>query len=330
MALNIEYLRTKLLITLLRLISWITDILPAHRDRLHSQNSYNNHTRQRIRIPSRDKHRSIKADLYLPATPNQTLANSQAVLLNWHGSGFIFPALGSDALFCARVACETGVAVLDADYRKAPETPFPGAVEDVEDVLRWAADTTTTMKQPKGAKMIVSGFSSGANLALVAGSAVRKTVFLQEESRQKLAAVLAFYPIVDMTLAPEAKRAPRGGEDSGGSAAPPHIARMFKACYLPDPGTYTDVRASPGLADAVDFPSTVAIVTCDGDKLAPEAMALAEKLKMDNRKKVVGEMVRGVAHGFDKGTEKGSIEWQRREEMYALAVRTIKEVLRDD
>lgn len=319
MALTLEYLRVKLIITLLRLISWVTDILPLRRDRLHSQTAYR-HTRTRLHIPSRDKNRSIKADLYLPATSTENSPSS--VLINWHGSAFIFPALGSDALFCARVACETGAAVLDADYRKAPETPFPGAVEDVEDVLRWA---TRTMAPTT---LAVSGFSAGANLALVAASALQKSILSQREEG-KIDAVLAFYPIVDMTLAPEAKRAPRSSseDDSAGSAAPPHIARMFKACYLPDPGMYADVRASPGLADTEDFPDTVVIVTCDGDKLAPEAMALAERLKLeDKKKKVVSEMVPGVAHGFDKGVEKGTLEWERREEMYALAVSVLRGV----
>lgn len=323
MALDIEYLRVKLIITLLRLISWVTDFLPLRRDRLQSQQ--HKHTRQRVLIPSRDKHRSIKADLYLPS-PNHH-DEIKKVLINWHGSGFIFPGLGSDALFCARVACETGIAVVDADYRKAPETPFPGAVEDVEDVLRWVGDSIATQKT---ARVAVSGFSSGGNLALVAASALRKKNQPNQQKQKEIGAVLAFYPIVDMTLAPEAKRSPRGGDDSKGSAAPPHVARMFKACCLPDPAMYTDLRASPGLADAADFPSTVAIFTCDGDKLAPEAMALAEKLKMiDRERKVVGEMVRGVGHGFDKGTEKGTLEWERREEMYALAVRTLKEVFTD-
>jgi acetyl esterase/lipase len=320
MALDLEYLRVKLIITLLRLVSWITDFLPLRRDRLQSQLTYK-HTRQRVLIPSRDKHRSIKADLYLPPNHHH---DTDKILINWHGSGFIFPALGSDTLFCARVASEIGIAVLDADYRKAPETPFPGAVEDVEDVLRWVFDTmtqkSTTTTAAAAARVAVSGFSSGGNLALVAASALRK------QQQQLLAAVLAFYPIVDMTLAPEAKRAPRVADSDSGSAAPPHVARMFKGCYLPDPAMYADTRASPGLADAADFPSTVAILTCDGDKLAPEAMALAEKLKLDGKRKVVGEMVRGVSHGFDKGTEKGTLEWERREEMYALAVRTLKEV----
>ncbi|QKX57180.1 uncharacterized protein TRUGW13939_04288 [Talaromyces rugulosus] len=317
MALDFEYLRVKLIITLLRLISWITDILPLRRDRLQSQLAYK-HTRQRVLIPSRDKHRSIKADLYLP--PNHHHDTDNKILINWHGSGFIFPALGSDTLFCARVASEIGIAVLDADYRKAPETPFPGAVEDVEDVLRWVFDTMT--QKSTTARVAVSGFSSGGNLALVAASALRK----QQQKQQQLAAVLAFYPVVDMTLAPEAKRAPRGADSDSGSAAPPHVARMFKGCYLPNPAMYADTRASPGLADTADFPFTVAILTCDGDKLAPEAMALAEKLKLDGKRKVVGEMVRGVSHGFDKGTEKGTLEWERREEMYALAVTILKEV----
>jgi acetyl esterase/lipase len=83
---------------------------------------------------------------------------------------------------------------------------------------------------------------------------------------------------------------------------------------------------SPSLADPADFPSTVAILTCEGDVLAPEANFLANKLE-DGHRKVINRTLKAVHHGFDKGVEKGTNEWDRREEAYALAVKTLKEAL---
>ena len=55
-----------------------------------------------------------------------------------------------------------------------------------------------------------------------------------------------------------------------------------------------DPRASLIRADPQSYPQTVAILTCEGDRLAPEALALAEKLEKDRRRTVISEMVLGV------------------------------------
>ena len=81
------------------------------------------------------------------------------------------PNLGQDHSFCEQIAREANVLVLDADYRKGPEHPFPGATEDVQDVLRWV------QSQPRVFDLdhiALSGFSSGGNLALVASSELRR------------------------------------------------------------------------------------------------------------------------------------------------------------
>ncbi|KAK3322982.1 hypothetical protein B0H66DRAFT_555613 [Apodospora peruviana] len=84
----------------------------------------------------------IDVVLYYPTSlslSSSLPATRRPILINWHGSGWVFPLLGSDALFLKRVARDCGMFVLDADYRKGPENPFPCALQDVEDVLHWAA-----------------------------------------------------------------------------------------------------------------------------------------------------------------------------------------------
>ena len=79
----------------------------------------------------------------------------------------MLPNLGMDHDFCERVATEGNVLVLDVDYRKAPEDPFPAAVQDAEDTLRWAESQGHQFDLDRVA---LSGFSSGGNLTLVASS----------------------------------------------------------------------------------------------------------------------------------------------------------------
>lgn len=296
--------------TFMRTLLRISSFRVLRRDWLLSQDV----ERQRVKILSREKGRYIDADLYYP--PGQSPSSSAGklpVLVNWHGSGFLFPLLRSDSLYCARIARDAGLYVLDADYRKAPENPFPGPLEDVEDVLKWVA-TQQQLFDP--ARVAVSGFSAGGNLALVAASALRKTLI-----DLTILVVVAIYPVTNLSIAPEAKTVPKPRKP-----IPAHMARFFNDCYVPDKALTTDPRVSPSLADPVEFPSTVVIITCDGDTLSPEGSALADKLD-DGHRKVINRTLKDVHHGFDKGIEKGTNEWDQREEAYALVAKTLKEAL---
>lgn len=311
-----RYLRLKFLVTLIRLVVRWNAFVAIRRDLPLSQGI----ERQGIRIPSRDKRRYIDAWIYYPpdhpaSSSPTTGTTKKPILVNWHGSGFVFPFLGTDQAFCARVARETGLLVLDADYRKAPETPFPGAVHDVEDALNWVASQPDRFDL---ARVAVSGFSAGGNLALVAASALRKKLLLTD---MQIPIVVATYPVTNLSIAPQAKAVPNPRKP-----IPPGVAAIFDECYTPDPETRKDPRVSPSLADPADYPGTVVIITCEGDTLSPEAGALADALD-DGTRKVVHRILKAVHHGFDKGVKKGTNEWERREEAYALAVKALKEAL---
>lgn len=220
-------------------------------------------------------------------------------------------------VFCAQVAREAGIFVLDADYRKGPETMFPGQLHDVEDTMRCVASQNVRFD---ASRVGVSGFSAGGTLALVAASELRKKTL---DQLVKIPVVISFYPATDLSIPAEGRKAPKPGLKE----FPMPIINIFFDCYAPDKNMRTDPLVSPGLADTDCFPDTVAILTCEGDNFAPEALALAEKLH-DGRRRVVSSMIKNVRHGFDKGgPEKGSEDWERREGAYALAVETLKGAL---
>ncbi|KAL1970756.1 hypothetical protein VTN77DRAFT_2590 [Rasamsonia byssochlamydoides] len=304
------YLRLKTLAVLFRLAAGIA----LFRRRLANARYKG---KQRLQIPSRDAGRYIPAELYLPPSEEAT-KSKLPVLINWHGSGFVLPDLGSDTAYCAHIARSTGIAVVDADYRKAPENPFPAALHDVEDVIRWVVG------QPErfdSSRIALSGFSAGGNLALVAASSsLKQRLSLPVEVA--IQAVVAFYPPTDLSIAPEAKISPNPRRP-----IPALMARFFDACYIPEGVSNKDPRISPSYADKDAFPQTVVIITCDGDTLAPEADALAAKLD-DGRRRVVHRQMKGVGHAFDKTREEGSPERKLRDESYALVDEVLREVLK--
>lgn len=267
--------------------------------------------RSLLRIPSRDDGRFIDAWLYYP--PNYSAVSSQTwpILVNWHGSGFVIPSLGSDRAFCARIARDTGTVVLDADYRKSPETPFPGALQDVEDTLKWVGSQSKTYDLTRVA---LSGFSAGGNLALVAASALRNRL-----DAVRIPVVMAMYPPTDLSIDPGVKSV-----SIPCKPIPAAIARVFDDCYVPDKLLRADPRVSPGLADAALFPDTVAIFTCSGDTLSPESKALAENL-IDGKRTIVNMTLDNVHHAFDKGCSRGTNEWRQRELLYSTSVRILQE-----
>ena len=51
-------------------------------------------------------------------------------LLHIHGGGFVIGDLDSELGICLALCRELGIVVVSVDYRLAPETPYPGGLED--------------------------------------------------------------------------------------------------------------------------------------------------------------------------------------------------------
>mgnify|MGYP001107862181 CR=1 FL=1 len=112
-----------------------------------------------------------------------------AILLFFHGGGWVLGGIGSCARFCAELAAAGHVLVLAADYRLAPEHPFPQGLDDcmraVETALRRASEWGGSPE-----RVSVGGDSSGGNLALAV--ALRR----RAEGLPPLRSLVLFYPVV--------------------------------------------------------------------------------------------------------------------------------------
>jgi acetyl esterase/lipase len=305
-----RYLYLKSLVTIIRIIVAAS----GRYARIKALAPQGSRREKDIRIPSRDKGRYIKAEIYYPSA---AFKSPLPVLVNWHGSGFIIPLFGSDALFCSRLAQEVGIAVVDADYRKAPETPYPGPVNDVEDVLLWVASQKERFDADR---IAVCGSSAGGNLAMVAATKLRKKLV----GHIRIHALVSLYPLINLAAPPESKRVPHPV-----NPFPPWRLHLFNDCYVPDPGVRIDPAASPYFADPADFPEFVALATCEGDVLKPEAQELGEKLRRHNRngERIIQEHeCEGVRHGFNNGVfDDQSLEYVRREELNTFVIKFLKD-----
>ena len=97
--------------------------------------------------------------LFLPAAQGP----SPAVLL-LHGGGWRNGSLQQMELIARRLVSE-GFVVFSAAYRLAPDTRYPGQLEDVRAAFTWLAGR----REVDTGRMAVWGYSAGAQLALLLG-----------------------------------------------------------------------------------------------------------------------------------------------------------------
>ncbi|EPQ31900.1 uncharacterized protein PFL1_00099 [Pseudozyma flocculosa PF-1] len=298
--------------------------------------------------------RHLKADIYLPATSDAASSPPRnavlPIVINLHGSGFCFHAHGEDARFCSQLATSLPAVVIDVDYSHAPEHPWPAAVEDVDATIAWArtfAREGRKSRQKFGGgdvewewderRIALTGFSSGANLALIGGT--------RKPHNGGVQAVVAFYPSTNLAESPwdKPQLAPEAG--AAGGVMPPWLRYMLYECYVPAhlAPDRKDPNISPLYAAPSSFPPSVTIINCERDSLAREAAQLAERLHKactggdgDRDRDGDGDgdrydgdvtlwTAQGQGHNWDKMTKQDSEPAKMRDEAYRLAVRRIRD-----
>lgn len=265
-----------------------------------------------LEIPSRDDARSIKAHVYKPPEEGARNAGPRPVLINFYGSGFVLPLHGMDDRFCRHVATAAGYIVLDVEYRLGPEHPFPAAIHDVEDAVKYVLSHPGEYST---SHVSISGFSSGGTLALIAPTLFPLGTFQS---------AVAFYPATDLSMDPGLRKAPLPGV----KPRSPGITRIFRGAYVRDMDP-RDPRISPAYADTSKHPANMLVVTAERDSSAPEAEEFAEKAKDDaghvGGRNVVVRRMRGCGHAFDK-KGKNEVCVRARDEAYGLVVDMLKKV----
>jgi acetyl esterase len=97
----------------------------------------------------------------------EPLERARGAILWIHGGGWIMGNLTSYDPLCRALANRTGAVVVSVDYRLAPESPYPGPVDDSEAALRWLHERYPD--EP----LAIAGDSAGGNLATVVARRVR-------------------------------------------------------------------------------------------------------------------------------------------------------------
>ncbi|MFI0897897.1 alpha/beta hydrolase [Streptomyces sp. NPDC020983] len=182
---------------------------------------------------------------------------ARRVLTYLHGGGWVLGDLDSHDEVCRVLAASLDAVVVAADYRLAPEFPFPAQLHDAVAAVRWTAGAFP------GRAHVLAGDSAGASLAL--GTALR-------ERDLPYAALLLVYPPVDPSLtyasASECAKGYLLGVDD--------MAWNYDQ-YVPDPRLRADPAVDLLEADLRGLPP-VLVATAEYDPLRDEAVELVARM----------------------------------------------------
>jgi len=192
----------------------------------------------------------------------------------FHGGGWVAGDLETHDRQARLLAIETGAVVVSVDYRRPPETRFPGAFEDgfaaVRDIFERIAEFGGD-----NARVGVAGDSAGGNLAATVAIACR-------DAGITLAAQLLVYPVTDVAGnfadAKENARFPSRTENAEGYFLSRAVMQWFAGHYLSDATHGTDWRVSPLRAKSLAGLAPAIICTAWFDPLRDEGKAYADAL----------------------------------------------------
>ncbi|HVU00100.1 MAG TPA: alpha/beta hydrolase [Polyangiaceae bacterium] len=218
---------------------------------------------------------------YSPLEP----AGPRPLLVFFHGGAFVVGDLDSHDEPCRVLCHEANVNVLAVMYRRAPENPFPAAIDDAFAAFRWAKEHASELSADPS-RIGVGGDSAGGNLSAVVSQ-------LGREAGVSPAFQLLVYPAVDRTTRyPSLELFQRGFFLTAEDIA------WADSSYM---GTRTELRADPRIsplrATSLANLCPAATFTAGFDPLRDEGEAYAEALSRAGVPSTVRRFS-GLIHGF--------------------------------
>jgi len=190
-----------------------------------------------------------------------------SVLVYLHGGGWVMSDIDSFDALGRTLAEMSGATVVMVDYRKAPEYPFPAAVEDSWTAVKWASKTIRELSGDN-APLYVAGDSAGGNLATVV--AMRAL----ERGGPDIARQILVYPVTDANFERSSYLAPENQ-----TLLPREFITWFWDQYCPNTKDRMNPEAAPLQAKNLRGVTPALIITAEHDVLVDEGEAYSNRLK---------------------------------------------------
>ncbi len=204
---------------------------------------------------------TIPARLYTPADAGS------AVVVFYHGGGWVIGDLQVYDSVCAEIARQLGLRVVSVDYRLAPEAVFPAATEDCIAATRWVAGSPAELGGAVSG-VIPAGDSAGGNLAAAVTRELHGTLPVP------IVAQWLIYPATDMTAAEGSMV-----EFGDGYLLTKDSMDWFQGHYMAgSENRLLHPWASPLHAESLDGLPPALVFTCGLDPLRDQGRAYAARL----------------------------------------------------
>ncbi len=201
----------------------------------------------------------LPARRYVPPSASGTV-------LWLHGGGWVICDLETHDAMCRLLAIGSGCRVIAVDYRRAPEHPFPGPLEDCWAALCWVAG------RHDGEPLALGGDSAGGNLAAVCAQRAR------DRGGPALSLQVLVYPVTDHDMTRRSYLVHGTGPDTFLTTSE---MAWYWSHYVSDQARRADPEASPLGAETLAGLPPAIVLTAEYDPLCDEGLAYVERLRMD-------------------------------------------------
>jgi acetyl esterase len=210
-------------------------------------------------------------------------------LVFYHGGGWVIGDLYTHDGICRALTNAAACAVASVDYRLAPESRYPTAVEDSYAAMRWVVDNAGRLGlDPR--RVAVGGDSAGGNLATVVALMAR------ERGGPALLYQVLIYPVTDYRFDTASYR-----DNATGYLLTAPAMRWFWRHYLGREQQGAEPYASPLRAPSLAGLPPALVLTAECDPLRDEGEAYAARLR-DAGVPVTLTRYAGMFHGFFRMT----------------------------
>ena len=219
----------------------------------------------------------------------KTASGLQPGILHIHGGGFIMGSAEMNEAYVRKLAEDTNSIVVSVNYRLAPETPFPGPLDDCYAALKWMYENHSDLGIDS-TRLAVTGESGGGGLAASLAFLIR--------DRREIRIQLQFltYPMLD--------------DRTGSTIDPGESYGEFLWTRADNYFAWSAYLGRPGGSNAVPYPAVPAriedlsglasayVAVGSLDLFAPENIRYSQRL-LDHGVACELHVFKGAVHAFD-------------------------------
>jgi acetyl esterase len=187
-------------------------------------------------------------------------------LVYYHGGGWVIGDLDTHDVVCRTLCNAARCAVFSVEYRKAPESPFPAAVDDCFAALNFVSKQSGINAK----QLAVGGDSAGGNLATV------MALMARDAGGPAISFQVLIYPGVDQRMKHASIE-----RNAAGYLLTKKSMEYFRGHYLPNEKDWVDWRASPLLAKSLAKLPPAYVITAGFDPLVDEGKEYAERMQKE-------------------------------------------------